>query len=185
MRKSRILSFLFGLIPGAGQMYLGYMKRGVSLMSVFWLIVCLAGFLNLGFLLFLLPVIWFYAFFDTLNLRSTHYEFLPNDEFLFHMDTVLGNQLVEFFRRRHLLSGILLIVLGVYILLHSFVLPVLLYTFNLNIYPLFDNLPTLLVAFVIIFLGIRLIKNSVPPKALEDDYQPYTPSEDEDPSAQA
>ena len=81
--------------------------------------------------------------------------------------------------------SILLIVLGVYILLHTFVLPVLLYTFNLNIYPLFDDLPTLLVAFVIIFLGIRLIKNSVPPKALEDDYQPYTPSEDEDPSAQA
>ena len=31
MRKSRILTFLFGLWPGAGQMYLGYMKRGISL----------------------------------------------------------------------------------------------------------------------------------------------------------
>ena len=35
MRKSRILTFLFALWPGAGQMYLGYMKRGVSLMGRF------------------------------------------------------------------------------------------------------------------------------------------------------
>lgn len=77
MRKSRILTFLFALWPGAGQMYLGYMKRGVSLMGIFCLLISITGFLNLSFLFFLLPVIWFYAFFDTLNLRSMSYEFLP------------------------------------------------------------------------------------------------------------
>ena len=88
MRKSRILTFLFALWPGAGQMYLGYMKRGVSLMGVFCLLIAITGFLNLGILFFLLPVIWFYAFFDTLNLRSMSYEFLPQDDFLFHPGTV-------------------------------------------------------------------------------------------------
>ena len=81
MRKSRILTFLFALWPGAGQMYLGYMKRGVSLMGIFCLLISITGFLNLSFLFFLLPVIWFYAFFDTLNLRSMSYEFLPQDDF--------------------------------------------------------------------------------------------------------
>ena len=70
MRKSRILTFLFALWPGAGQMYLGYMKRGVSLMGIFCLLISITGFLNLSFLFFLLPVIWFYAFFDTLMFQS-------------------------------------------------------------------------------------------------------------------
>lgn len=51
MRKSRILTFLFALWPGAGQMYLGYMKRGVSLMGVFCLLIAITGFLNLGILI--------------------------------------------------------------------------------------------------------------------------------------
>ena len=109
MRKSRILTFLFALWPGAGQMYLGYMKRGVSLMGLFFLIFAIMGFLGLSFLAFLLPIIWFYAFFDTMNLRSMSYEFLPQDDFLFHLDSINAPELVKFFQRRHLLAGIYLI----------------------------------------------------------------------------
>ncbi len=174
MRKSKLLTFLFGLFPGAGQMYLGYMKRGVSLMTVFWLIIVLMGFLGMSFLAFFLPVIWFYAFFDTMNLRSMIYEYLPNDDFLFHLDSSLGIQCINFFRHRHLLSGILLIIFGVYILLHTFLLPFLYFAFDIDLYPFFENLPTLLLAIIIIFLGVRLIKSSLPPKAIEEDYQEYT-----------
>ena len=62
MKKSRFLSFVFGMIPGAGQMYLGYLKRGVSLMGLFGLITAVSSMFYLGVLTFLLPVIWFYAF---------------------------------------------------------------------------------------------------------------------------
>ena len=55
MRKSRFLTFLFGMIPGAGQMYLGYMKRGVSLMGAFAVVLTIAAFLNIPVLTFLLP----------------------------------------------------------------------------------------------------------------------------------
>ena len=173
MRKSRILTFLFALWPGAGQMYLGYMKRGVSLMGLFFLIFAIMGFLGLSFLAFLLPIIWFYAFFDTMNLRSMSYEFLPQDDFLFHLDSINAPELVKFFQRRHLLAGVLLIILGVYILLHNFVLPIFYFTFQINLYPLFESLPTLVVAAAIILLGVHLIRSTVSHKAIEDDYQEY------------
>ena len=112
---------MFALWPGAAQMYLGYMKRGVSLMGLFFLIFAIMGFLGLSFLAFLLPIIWFYAFFDSMNLRSMSYEFLPQDDFLFHLDSINGPELVKFFQRRHLLAGVLLILVGIYILLHTFV----------------------------------------------------------------
>ena len=36
IRKNKFLTFCFALIPGVGQLYQGYMKRGVSLMILFW-----------------------------------------------------------------------------------------------------------------------------------------------------
>lgn len=173
MRKSRILSFLFALWPGAGQMYLGYMKRGVSLMLLFCLLMAISSFTGFGVFIFLLPIVWFYGFFDTINLRSMSYEFLPQDDFLFHLDSINAPELVKFFQRRHLLAGVLLILVGIYILLHTFVVPIFYFTFNINLYPLFEGLPTLIVAVGIILLGIYLIRSTVSHKAIEDDYQEY------------
>lgn len=161
MRKSRILTFLFALWPGAGQMYLGYMKRGVSLMLLFCLLMAISSFTGFGVFIFLLPIVWFYGFFDTINLRSMSYEFLPQDDFLFHLDSINAPELVKFFQRRHLLAGVLLIILGVYILLHNFVLPIFYFTFQIDLYPLFESLPTLVVAAGIILLGIYLIRSTV------------------------
>ena len=168
MRKDGIPTFLFALWPGAGQMYLGYMKRGVSLMGVFCLLIAITGFLNLSFLFFLLPVIWFYAFFDTLNLRSMSYEFLPQDDFLFHLDSLSGGKVLNFFRQRHLLVGILLIVVGIYMLAEPYLR--LCSIASTSTSTATNALPTIVVAAAIIWLGIRLIRSSVMHKAIEDDY---------------
>ena len=38
MKKNAFLTFIFACIPGAGQMYYGYMKRGTSLLVYFYLV---------------------------------------------------------------------------------------------------------------------------------------------------
>ena len=43
MKKNGILTLLFACIPGAGQMYQGYMKRGLSLITMFCLFIILDG----------------------------------------------------------------------------------------------------------------------------------------------
>ena len=65
MMKNGILTFLFAFCPGAGQMYQGYMKRGLSLI----LTACLIGMVSslLNPVLLLLVVVWMYSFFDTLS----------------------------------------------------------------------------------------------------------------------
>ena len=69
MRKNGFLAFCFAFIPGGGQMYLGMMKKGLLLMGLFSAISFAMMTLYLDFLGCLLPVIWFYSFFDTLNSR--------------------------------------------------------------------------------------------------------------------
>ena len=77
-------------------------------------------------------------FFDTLNLRSMSYEFLPQDDFLFHLDSLSGGKVLNFFRQRHLLVGILLIVVGIY-MLAELILPTMFYRFNIDTLPILQR----------------------------------------------
>ena len=61
MKKNSFLTFCFAFIPGAGEIYLGMMKKGLAVMLLFWSLSMVAGVLFPP-LLFLLPVIWCYSF---------------------------------------------------------------------------------------------------------------------------
>ena len=63
-KKNKLLTFLWSLIPGAGEMYLGFFKMGTSLMALFLLLLSFSGFLNFYVLSLLSPVVWFYMLFS-------------------------------------------------------------------------------------------------------------------------
>ena len=63
MKKNGFLTFIFACIPGAGQMYYGYMQRGLSIAMM--LMLCVMAATVIQPLLFLCLVIWMYSFFDT------------------------------------------------------------------------------------------------------------------------
>ena len=44
-KKSKFFTFCCSLIPGAGEMYLGFLKQGISIMTTFFLIFVVAGIL--------------------------------------------------------------------------------------------------------------------------------------------
>ena len=74
-QKRGFLLFICSLIPGAGEMYLGFFKQGISIMTLFWAIVAIAGGFSAEFLVIFLPVIWFYSYFHVHNLKE-----LPEEE---------------------------------------------------------------------------------------------------------
>lgn len=63
MQKKGFLLFLCSLIPGAGELYMGFKKRGVSMMAIFWGIVALTCVSGLEWFALALPVVWAYSFF--------------------------------------------------------------------------------------------------------------------------
>ena len=178
MKKSSFLVFIFAFIPGAAQMYLGYMKRGTSLMLAFALNIAIAAFFNLPFLTILLPIIWFYAFFDAFNLNGLTYEqrLYTEDKFLFHLDSALEKDWIRLMKQRHLLFGGILLAVGVFMIYNS-LLRHFLWELS-DRFPflgrLLDSLPTLVIAVVIIYLGIRLLvggkQKAAPP---EDGFVEY------------
>lgn len=66
-RKSKLTAILLGLFPGAGHLYLGLQRRGLQLMLAFLAALYILDEMRLSIFLFLLPVVWFYSFFDTMG----------------------------------------------------------------------------------------------------------------------
>lgn len=185
--KNGILTFFFAFIPGAGQMYQGYMKRGLSLISVFCLACVVA--LLLPPLIALLPIIWMYSFFDTFNLRSQlGAETAPEDDYLIQIQSDV--QLKQLMAKSHTLVGWALVALGGYALYDTFLMGILrnLYYRYENsalvrtLYDLGRNLPTLAVCVALIVVGVWLVRGprTAPEREEpEDEVRHYGHAQDE------
>ena len=85
-KKNRFFTLVFSCCPGAGEMYLGLYRQGVSLMGLFFGTIALAAWLGFEELIFFIcPIVWCYSFFHTHNLRRmTEEEFAAvEDKFIF------------------------------------------------------------------------------------------------------
>jgi len=165
-------------------MYLGYMKRGLSLMLLFTAVISLSMLLKIGFLMVFLPVICFYSFFDSLNLGSLPYEqrMLIADEFLLLHKFSENKALRSLIAKRHVFLGILLIFGGIYLVVYNFVRPIL-YQYldaqrDYGIYLLFNNFPVVLVAAAIVGAGIYLVRGDVKVR-LSDPKEEYVEYKDD------
>lgn len=179
--RSGFLLFINACIPGCGQMYQGYMKRGLSIMIGFCILIAIGSFLYIGELMLFLPVLWLYAFFDTYNLRAhlNSEETLP-DEGIFGFTSVDAAQFGELFSKRRSFVGWILVISGIYALYTSFLrstLSDLLDEAGLHQLYLFLNydLPRMVGISAIILLGIWFIRG--PKQSKSDTYTSFTPFE--------
>lgn len=111
-KKSGFWTFLFSWLPGAGEMYMGFMKMGISLMGLFWGIIALSIFFNTGFLMLIDVVVWFYSFFHANNLHAIDDEefYALEDHYLIpiDMDREFWNK-ITITKYRRILAGILIL----------------------------------------------------------------------------
>jgi hypothetical protein len=162
-KRNSFLTFLFSLVPGAGHMFMGFMKIGVSLMAAFTLVIFLATWLDISELLFLLPLLWFYSFFDLINRRySSDEDFAAlEDYYLFSIDKLLasGHQLVGM---RRPLAGTFLLLFGIYLVWRNLLMRMQAFNmYSSRTLAIMINItsmaPKFILGIVIIIIGIRLI----------------------------
>ena len=164
-KKSKFLTFFISLIPGAGEMYLGFYKTGASIMVLFFGGYGIFGYLFRPFICFL-PVLWFYSFFHTHNLNN-----MPDDEFyaleddyLFHIQPSQLTSLAMKYRKP---LAFLLIFMGVGIIWNninhilSSIARWFIWSDAITSFIRYwgNALPQLAAAALIIWLGWRLIQN--------------------------
>ena len=189
MLKNGLLTLLFAFIPGAGQMYQGYMKRGLSLM----LMCCVIGVLAMLFapIALFLMLVFMYSFFDTLNLRAQiALGNAPADDYLVHLDPK-DKRLARLLLDSHKLVGWCLIAIGALIAYEQIIMNTLgdiLWRWGQKapvwraIYLVMDQLPEVVLCVALILCGIWLVRGPRAKKTAseiaapeETDFQEYQP----------
>lgn len=171
MLKNGLLTLLFAFIPGAGQMYQGYMKRGLSLMLM-CCVICVLAVLFSPIAFFLL-LVFMYSFFDTLNLRAQiALGNAPADDYLVHLDPK-DKRLARLLLDSHKLVGWLLIAFGALIAYQNLIMNIfgdLVYRWGHSspvfraLYLVMASLPDVVVCVVLIVCGVWLVKGPHPAK---------------------
>ena len=178
--KNGFLLFIASCLSGCGQMYQGYMKRGLSLLLAFFLVIFVSTYFYLGTLVLFLPVIWAYAFFDSYSLRSQiSAGTAPEDAFLFGLSDMDSKRLGELLRKRHSLIGWVLVAVGVYMLYDMLMgqLSNLFFGwFGEWLYSLLRyGLPRVVITVLVILLGLWFIRGPKAKAPIDDDIPPFTP----------
>lgn len=140
MDNRRLITIALSIVPGAGHMYLGMMKDGVRLMTVFFFAAFLMGWLNMSLFLFVLPVIWFYSLFDAYH-RVNQTEWDLDDS---------GLPLFSWAVTRPKLVGWGLIILGGLVIFQRIITPLLNWEIR-------NYIQTGLVALILIASGIKVL----------------------------
>lgn len=162
-KKNKFFTFIFSLLPGAGEMYMGFMKMGISLMSCFFLTLMLADTGIFNSMVLIAAIVWFYSFFHVHNLAG-----LPDEMFY----EVKDEYLLPFGKREdekimitgtyRKVAAVILIIIGVsglskslfYVAARYFpqVVRMILSDF------LFYDLPRVVISIAVIVLGIYMIR---------------------------
>lgn len=199
MLKNGFLTFCCAFVPGAGQMYQGYMKRGLSLITMFCLFVVI-GVSTLQVLTIGCAIVWMYSFFDTFNLRA---QFIagtaPADDYLVHFNTK-DARLTLFFRDSHKLLGWALIALGGLVAYENVIMRVfgdVMWRWGQNnpvfraFYLMLDELPQIVTCVALIVCGLWLVRGPKGKKVHrkkaeepeDEDFREYTAAEADAPEA--
>ncbi|NOU66840.1 hypothetical protein GC096_22595 [Paenibacillus sp. LMG 31461] len=156
-RKNRTLATIIAIFPGAAHLYLSMTKRGIQLMAVFLFSIYVLDVLRLSLFFFLIPILWFFSFFDALQSISKY-----------ENGTLTDKPLVENWTAYQRYIGAVLIVFGGYYIF-SDVFVQFMYQFlpaSRNYMYLINNFSqTFIVAVLLIGGGIRLLLNRKQPDA--------------------
>lgn len=183
MKKNALLTFVFACIPGAGQMYYGYMLRGLSLISLFC--GCLMVSLMISDALVLTAaIVWMYSFFDTYDIIRAAAAGEPKKDGLL----IVGDaeNLKKVIPQNGKLLGWILIALGAWSLYDVLIKDWLGYLLYAVLeyeaaWRVLHDIPTLVVAVLLIMGGMWLLGLRPAPKQAPPSELPPYPHQPEDP----
>lgn len=174
MKKNGFLTFIFACIPGAGQMYYGYMQRGLSLITMF--IACFIVGAIINKLAALAIIVWMYSFFDTYDLVRHLAAGDPKEDGLL----LVGNfdDVKKLIPQHTKLVGWGLIGFGVWalydLLIGNWVYKILTNVLGYGYaWDIINGIPNLVVGGLLVFAGFKLLNMHPAKKNSDDELPPY------------
>ncbi len=161
-KKGKFFTFIFSLLPGAAEMYMGFMKMGFSIMAIFFLSILIPSILRSSDAFALIAIlVWFWGFFHARNLAACNDEIFQSlpDEFIWE-SLAEGRKIpISNPTLRKWGAGIL-IFFGVVTLwqnISSIIYSLIPEYLWIYLAPWVDRVPQIAVAVLIIIIGVKMI----------------------------
>lgn len=176
-KKNSVLNFLFAFLPGAAEMYMGFMKYGVSLLLLFMASFVIPMKMYGGDVWFVIPfVVYVYGFFHARNLaHMSDIEFATVEDKYFWYEFIDENKISIPETKMKKWAAVLLIVFGVCCIWGSVseILRESLATYmNDEEYGMFrmiyDSIPQVVIAILAIVMGGKLISGKKKSLVIEE-----------------
>ncbi|MCR4902461.1 MAG: hypothetical protein K6A23_06360 [Butyrivibrio sp.] len=174
-KKNRFLTFCLSFMPGAAEMYMGFMKMGTSIMALF--IASFAGVVvGMDFMGTVSLLIWFIGFFHAHNIAGADDEIFSEIEDEWIWTEFFGDAGIKISdsKKRTGVAAVLIIV-GLTLLWNTVVevidtlIPQAIWDYYYStVRNVFYSVPQFVISILIIILGIKLIKGKKKELLLED-----------------
>ena len=163
-KKNSFFTFIFSFIPGAVELYHGFTKSGVSLMSLFFFFAIVPSTISLKSLSVICGILWFVAFFHARNISK-----IGEDELNEVPDTYIWNEIFDYTlniksKQVYKWFAIILIFAGFFAIWENGI-KLLKNYIPLNVWKMYaetvDIIPKIIISVALIVLGIVIIIKKV------------------------
>lgn len=164
-KKNRFWLFIFSLCPGAGHMYMGFMKMGISLLLGFMVLIMITSITGIGAFSLLPIALYVYSFFHANNiggLDDASFDALE-DEYFFGLNNI-GSHQVKIDQKSKKAVAVVFIVIGLY-MLWNVIFGLLRDIFGWDnpilkavYYMMRDDVPRAVIGIAIIWFGVVLLR---------------------------
>lgn len=181
-KKSKFWLFIFSFIPGAGEMYMGFMKMGLSLMMGFMLSIAVIVITHIDVLSVIAITIYIYCFFHAHNINGMDDEAFQKleDTYLFGFDNMESVR-VRLGGKGRVITAAVLIIIGIIMMVNvGFNLLFDIFGwdnqyFSTVYYFVKGEVPRLLIGIAIIWGGVTMLRG----KKIDDPADKYIEMRDD------
>lgn len=161
-KKNKFFNFIFAFCPGASEMYMGFMKNGFSLLAIFLALCVAVGPMRADFLLAGAMLIYCFGFFHARNIAH-----MDDETFAAYEDKYIWEEFINTnaFKIKDTtmrkIMAVVMIFIGVGLAwgyITDLAVQFIPTSYWDDIYPIIEDIPSLVVAIILIVAGALLIR---------------------------
>ena len=160
IRKNSFFEFIFAFIPGAAEMYMGFMKNGLSIMATAALAVLLTGFSS-TLMLFVGFTAWAFSFFHARNLSHLPVDELEKIEDRYIYQEFTDGKKIVITSKTKKIFGVILLLVGfsqIWGILFDVIARFIPDAYWRGYYSIFKSIPQLALFIVFVIVGLNIIR---------------------------
>lgn len=161
VKKNNFFTFIFSFLPGAAEMYLGFMKNGFSIMAIFFVTCAITAVTGFEYIMAIVALTWFYGFFHARNVAKLDDESFAKFEDIYVWEEFDTSRAIHIPASKVRTAFAVILMLIGFGMIWDYVSDIIFQLIPNEywdfLYPIIHDIPSVLIAIVLVVAGFILI----------------------------